>query len=80
MEIIEDAGKSSSEGHGRIGWINFRVPVGTEVMHLHIVPDGTYHAGTFGYNFARRGFSNGVRLVGTLRSGLALNVLAIFDT
>lgn len=82
MEIIEDAGKISSDGHGRIGWINFRVPIGPdgEAMHLHMVPDGKYHAGTFGYNFARRGFSNGIRLVGTLRSGLALNVLAIFDT
>lgn len=82
MEIIEDAGKISSDGHGRIGWINFRVPLGTvgAAMHLHIMAEGKYPAGTFGYNFARRGFSNGVRLVGTLRSGLSLNVLAIFDT
>lgn len=82
LEVVEEAGKSSSEGHGRIAWINFRMPFGPEgeALHLNIVADGKYHAGVFGYNFTRRGFSNGVRVVGTLRSGLALNVIAIFDT
>jgi len=83
MEIVEQAGQHSAEGHGRIGWIDFRVPIGKhfDAMHLHIVPDGNYHAGTFAYNFVRRANNVGVRVVGTLRAGLGtdMNVLAIFD-
>lgn len=81
MELVEQAGHRGAEGHGRLGWIDFRVPIGLEgnAMHLHVVPDGKYHAGTFAYNFVRRGNAHGVRLVGTLKAGLDMNVLAIFD-
>ncbi len=83
MEIVEQAGTAGVDGHGRIGWIDFRVPIGSQgdAMHLHIVPNGEYHAGTFGYNFVRRAHNVGVRVVGTLRAGLGtdMNVLAIFD-
>ena len=48
-------------------------------LHLHCVPDGNAHTGVFGYNFVRRGFRQGVRIVGTLKAGLDVNALAIFD-
>ncbi len=81
MELVEQAGQRGAEGHGRLGWIDFRVPIGTsgDAFHLHVVPDGKYHAGTFAYNFVRRGHSHGVRVVGILKAGLDMNVLAIFD-
>lgn len=83
MEIVEQAAKESADAHGRIGWIDFRVPIGGEgdAMHLHVVPDGKYHTGTFAYNFVRRANNVGVRIVGTLRAGMGtdMNVLAIFD-
>jgi len=81
MELVEQAGHRGAEGHGRLGWIDFRVPIGAEgdAMHLHVVPDGKYHAGTFAYNFVRRGNSHGVRVVGTLKAGIDMNVLAVFD-
>lgn len=82
MEIVEasgapEQGASKSE---RLAWIDFRIPIaGSQTMHLHCVPDGRFHTGVFGYNFVRRGFRQGVRLVGTLKAGLDVNVLAIFD-
>src|SRR6185295_8891770 len=68
MEIVEQVAQAG-DGSGRIGWIDFRVPIGSEgdAMHLHIVADGKYHTGTFAYNFVRRAHNVGVRLVGTLR-------------
>jgi len=76
MEIIEDAGKK-----GKIGWIDFRMPIGTvgDTMHLHLVPAGRYYSGIFAYNMVRRGYRQGLRLVGTLKAGMDLNVLAAFD-
>lgn len=75
LEVVEAAGS------GKIGWIDFRIPLGKagDTMHLHIVPGGRYYTGNFAYNLVRRGFHHGIRVVGTLRAGLSLNALAIFD-
>ena len=66
MLVIEEA----SQRHGRIRWIDFRLPMnsGGHTLHLHVVPAGKSDAGVFGYNFVRRAFKHGVRLVGTLKS------------
>ena len=68
-------------GEGRIGWIDFRLlfKEGGETAHLHIVPAGRYHAGVFGYNFIHRGHNYGCRIVGSLKSGNDVNVLAIYE-
>lgn len=68
-------------GEGRIGWIDFRLlfKEGGETAHLHIVPAGRYHAGVFGYNFIHRGHKYGCRIVGSLKSGNDVNVLAIYE-
>ena len=77
MLVIEDA----STSHGRINWIDFRLPLSEsgDTLHLHITPAGSTDAGVFGYNFVRRGYKHGIRLVGTLKAGLDMNVLAIYD-
>jgi len=77
MLVIEEASKR----HNRIRWIDFRVPIGEngETLHLHVVPRGKSDAGVFGYNFVRRAFKHGVRMVGTLKSEPDMNVIAIYD-
>lgn len=77
MEVVETA----SAAKGGIRWIDFRLPVSAEgdTLHLHITPAGKYDTGVFAYNFIKRGFKHGLRLVGTLKSEPDLNVLAIYD-
>lgn len=78
LELIESCGSK----HGRLQWINYRLPLNkdrSKPVHLNLRPAGAYDTGTFGYNLVRRGHKQGLRLVGTLRSGLSLNVLAVFE-
>jgi hypothetical protein len=69
--------------HGtKIAWIDFNTSVAAGMppfMHLHLAGHGEYDTGTFGYNMIVRGFNYGLRIVGTLKSGPDLNVLAIFE-
>ena len=77
MVVVEEAASK----HGRIRWIAYRVPVTAEgdTLHLHIVPAAIYDTGTFAYNFIKRGYKHGIRLVGTLKSEPDMNVLAIYE-
>ena len=77
MEVLEAAVHEKS----RLDWIDFRLRLDEagETLHLHISPRGIYSAGTFGYNFIRRGDRKGVRIVGALKRGPDLNVLAMFE-
>lgn len=81
MEVVESSGiPKDDEKPERLSWIDFRMPISSShTIHLHCVPDGRFHTGVFGYNFVRRGFRQGVRIVGTLKAGLDVNVLALFD-
>jgi hypothetical protein len=81
MEVVEQVGSAAEAGLGRISWIDFRLPIGDggDAAHLHIFPDGRYPTGTFAYNLVRRGHHRGVRMVGTLKAGFDLNILAIFN-
>ena len=67
--------------NGKIRWIDFRLPItgDGETVHLHISPAGRYDTGVFGYNFVRRGFEYGLRIVGTMKSDPDMDVLAIYD-
>lgn len=77
MELIE----AETAAHGRIQWIDFRVPISAtgDTMHVHLVPDGKYDTGVIAYRLIKRGFRHGTRLVGTLQSGPDLHVLAVYD-
>ncbi|EAQ80572.1 hypothetical protein [Blastopirellula marina] len=78
MDVIEQA---SAKHGGGIRWIDYRLVLNEkgEEMHLHAVPAGVFDTGVFAYNFVQRGFSVGLRLVGTMRKGAALNVLAVYE-
>lgn len=68
--------------NGKISWIDFNASLaggGSPFMHLHLVGRGEYDTGVFGYYFIVRGFTHGLRIVGTLKSGPDLNVLAVFE-
>lgn len=77
MVAVEDA---STEA-GRIQWIDYRLPLDAagNTLHLHFCPNGEFDTGVFAYQLIRRGYKHGLRLVGTLKSGPALNVLAAFE-
>jgi hypothetical protein len=65
---------------GRPRWIDYRMVFTTgEVLHLHVVAHGDYDTGVFAYNLIRRGERYGLRIVGSLKSQPALNVLAIYE-
>jgi hypothetical protein len=77
LEAVEDAARDDD-----IAWIDFNValdPAGSEFLHLHVAARQEFDTGVFAYNFVRRGFLHGVRIVGTLKTGPDLNVLAIFE-
>jgi hypothetical protein len=77
MVLVEEAASKN----GRIRWIDYRVPLTNEghTLHLHISPASGYDTGIFAYNFIKRGYNHGLRLVGTLKSGPDMNVLAIYE-
>ncbi|MEZ9540147.1 hypothetical protein AB4160_18415, partial [Shewanella sp. 10N.286.51.B8] len=77
MQCIEAAAKK----HGKIKWIDFRLPVAAsgETLHLHIVANEEYHTGTFAYNFVKRFYKHGGKVVGMLKAEPDLNVLAIYE-
>jgi len=79
MKVVERAGKDSA----RLEWIDFRLVRAREEgiisRHLHISPRGQYPSGTFAYQFIRRAEHNGVRILGTLKTGTDVNVLAIYE-
>jgi len=65
-----------------LNWIAYRVAlpgVGEPFLHLWVSARGRFDTGTFAYNFIKRGFKHGLRLVGTLKSEPDLNVLAVFE-
>lgn len=65
---------------GRPRWIDYRMTFGTgDVLHLHVVAHGDYDTGVFAYNLIRRGERYGLRIVGSLKSKPALNVLAVYE-
>jgi hypothetical protein len=78
IELIE---ASVREQQCRIQWIDFRVPISPdgETLHLHIAARGQYDTITFAYNFIRRGYEFGIRLIGLLKTDPDLNVLAIYE-
>jgi hypothetical protein len=65
---------------GRPRWIDYRAALGTgETLHLHLEGRGEFDTGVFAYNLVRRGWRHGLRIVGSLKSEPALNVLAIYE-
>lgn len=69
---------------GRLEWIDFRTvgikPDGQpEPIHLHLSPCGKYSSGTFGYQFIRRAEKYGLRIIGRLKKGSDVDVLAFYQ-
>jgi hypothetical protein len=79
-QALSELEKASTE-HGRIEWIDYRVPLNdeTKTMHVHIEARGGYNTGTFAYRLVRRALGHGIRLVGTLKDGPDVNVLALYE-
>jgi hypothetical protein len=76
VKVIEDVIGTG----GRPRWIDYRVTLDTgEMLHLHVVAHGDYDTGVFAYNLVRRGERYGMRIVGSLKSQPALNVLALYE-
>ena len=81
MKVVEDC--STSDGK-RLDWIDYRLIAKAEgdlitPLHLHLMPRGEYTTGTFAYQTIRRCFKYGLRIVGTLKQGEDINVLAMYE-
>ncbi len=50
-----------------------------KTIHLHVEPRLEYNTGTFAYRLVRQSFTRGIRIVGTLKDGPNINVLAIYE-
>lgn len=76
LDVVEQA----VHGHP-VAWIDYNVALTPQgpFLHLHLVGRGAYDTGVFAYNFINRGFNHGLRIVGTLKSGPDMNVLAVFE-
>lgn len=67
-------------GGGRPRWIDYRMTFAAgEDLNLHVDAHGDYDTGVFAYNLIRRGWRFGLRIVGSLKSQPALNVLAVYE-
>ncbi|MAM89560.1 MAG: hypothetical protein CME36_19860 [unclassified Hahellaceae] len=79
MREVENATKSG----GRLDWIDYRLLSIEEneilPIHLHLAPKGNYNTGTFAYQTVRRGSKFGLKIVGTLKQGRDVNVLAMYE-
>ncbi|MGC4805257.1 hypothetical protein [Micromonospora sp. DT233] len=64
---------------GRARWVDYRVHVDDHALQLSLRGRGTFETGIFAYSMIRRGNKHGLRIVGTLKSGPGLNVLAVFE-
>ena len=70
---------------GRPSWVDYRLPVlgpdgqATTSLHLHVEGGAEYATGDFAHRFVHRGRKHGLRVVGLLKDGPALNVLAVFE-
>lgn len=82
LQAIEGAAGTEKS---RFDWIDFRALIDLEKAgldeppHLHLAPRGEYSTGTFAYQLVRRGSRYGVRIIGTLKRGQDINVLAIYE-
>jgi hypothetical protein len=80
IQAIEESARTAG---ARIDWIDYRfvgfadgIPLD---IHLHVSPRGKYPAGVLAYQFVRRGEKYGARVVGTLKMGRDINVLAVYE-
>lgn len=73
--------EKAASSNGKIRWIAYRIKLDEEgnTLHLHVAARENYDTGTLAYNFIKRGFKHGLRLVGTLKSEPDMNVLAIYE-
>lgn len=82
LQAIEGAAGAEKS---RFDWIDFRALLDLEKAglneppHLHLVPRGEYSTGTFAYQLVRRGSRYGLRVIGTLKRGQDINVLAVYE-
>lgn len=78
IELIEAA---STSVKAPIRWIDFRCILNDEgdTLHLHLEGAERYSVGTFAYQLVNRTLGHGLRVVGTLKGGPDVNVLALYE-
>jgi hypothetical protein len=79
-DVIVQVMEEVIEAGGRPRWIDYRVFLATgERLYMHVAGHGDYDTGVYAYNLVKRGWRHGLRIVGTLKSKPAMNVLAIYE-
>jgi hypothetical protein len=76
VQVIEDVIGAG----GRPRWITYRVQLTSgEALDLDVTGRGDYDTGVFAYGTVKRGWSYGLRIVGSLKSKPTMNVLGIYE-
>jgi hypothetical protein len=75
VDVLE---RGIGEG-GPVSWVDYRVHIKGERLYLSLRGRGRYETGIFAYSTIQRGHRYGLRVVGMLKSGPGLNVLAVFE-
>lgn len=85
QDVLNAIEEATGAEKARFDWIDFRALIDlaqtgmNEPPHLHFMPRGEYSTGTFAYQLVRRGSRYGVRIIGTLKRGQDINVLAVYE-
>ncbi|MGX4656177.1 hypothetical protein ACWCHM_21055 [Micromonospora sp. SCSIO 07396] len=64
---------------GPVQWVDYRVHLNDRSLQLSLRGRRSFETGIYAYSMIRRGNQHGLRIVGTLKSGPGLNVLAVFE-
>ncbi|MFC8615577.1 hypothetical protein ACFT9M_04035 [Micromonospora purpureochromogenes] len=76
MNVLE---RGIGEG-GLVRWVDYRLRMNPhESLHLSMRGRGGFETGIFAFSTIFRGHEHGLRIVGTLKSGPGLNILALFE-
>ncbi|MBQ1065241.1 hypothetical protein [Micromonospora sp. D75] len=76
MNVLE---RGIGEG-GLARWVDYRLQLTEEAsLHFSMRGRGGFPTGIYAYSTIARGHEHGIRIVGTLKSGPDLNILALFE-
>lgn len=80
VSVIEDAATAAGT---RPQWVSYHAMLSSSDkesgLHLDVRGHGGYDTGMYSRDLVWRGYRYGLRIIGTLKSGPAINVLAIYE-
>lgn len=80
QEVVKAVEEVIRDGGGRPWRVDYKMIFATgEELNLHVAAHGDYDTSVLAYDLIRRSWRHGVRIIGSLKSQPALDVLAIYE-